>query len=109
MKLKFLPVILIFLSSFSYAGSQIGEIQYVIVRASDGLIYFRLSGSKSGAPGFATSGEWMIRDESSNVGKQQYAMLLAAQLAGKSVTVSGFNTCVRWGDGEDVNEIRIIN
>lgn len=109
MKTKLAPAILMLISSLSQAGDQAGTIKYLRVRASDGLIYFALNGAKNSAPSCATSGEWMIRDESSNTGKQQYAMLLAAQLAGKTVAVTGLNTCVRWGDGEDANEIRIVD
>jgi hypothetical protein len=97
------------MTSLSYAGDQAGTIQYVRVRASDGLIYFALNGApRSGAPACATGGYWMIRDENSNAGKQQYAMLLAAQLSGRVVAVIGMNSCVRWVDGEDASEIRIV-
>ncbi len=104
-----LAAILISMMSLSHAGEQIGTIQYVRVRASDGLIYFALSGgAKSGSPPCATVDYWMIRDENSNAGKQQYAMLLAAQLAGRAVAIAGLSTCARWVNGEDVNEIRIV-
>ena len=110
MKAKLLTAILIVISPLAHAGSQTGTIQYLRVRASDGLIYFGLSGSYNAAPSCATaSGAWAIRDENSNAGKQQYAMLLAAKLAGKSVAVSGLNTCLRWGDREDANEIQVID
>ncbi len=33
------------------------------------------------------------------------ALLLAAQLAGKMIHVTGMNTCVRWSDGEDADTI----
>ena len=52
---------------------------------------------------------WIVRDENSNAGKQQYSMILAAHAAGKTVSVTGMNTYIRWRDGEDVNEIKILN
>jgi hypothetical protein len=33
------------------------------------------------------------------------ATLLTARAMGQPVTVIGFNTCTRWADGEDVNEL----
>lgn len=108
-KAIFFTISLLF-SLLSHAGEQTGTIQYLRVRASDGLIYFALTGTaKTSSPACATRGYWMIRDEKSGAGKQQYAMLLAAQLTGKSVVVSGLNTCSRWPDGEDVNDIYIMN
>lgn len=106
---KILFAVLAMLASpLSEAGTQAGTVDYIRIRASDGLIYFALVGApKSNSPSCATAGYWMIRDENSNAGKQQYALLLAAQLSGKTVFISGLNTCTRWADGEDVNEIRI--
>lgn len=92
------------------AGTQSGTVNYVIVRASDGLVYFTLKGGAiSGSPACATIKYWMIKDESSNAGKLQYSMLLSAHASGKTVRVTGMNTCTRWGDGEDVDSIRILN
>ena len=110
MKVKYAAAFLCFwLSSLSHAGSQVGSIVDLWVRASDGLIYFSLSGGRTPPPCAAAHGYWMIRDENSNVGKQQYAMLLAAKLSGKTVAVLGLGTCTRWPDGEDVDEIRIVD
>ena len=97
------------LSPACIAGSQTGTVAYVVVRASDGLIYFALNGTKAGSPSCATIPYWMIRDENSNSGKQQYALLIAAQASGKTVSVSGLNTCIRWGDGEDVDWIQLVS
>jgi len=89
------------------AGSQTGLVSQLNVRASDNLIYFWLTGTHVNRPACATYGYWMIKDENADTGKRQYEMLKAALLAGKSVTVTGFSTCIRWGDGEDVNEITL--
>jgi len=48
----------------------------------------------------------MIKAENSNAGKQMLAMLLAARAQGQAITVVGSNSCTRWGDGEDADEIR---
>lgn len=106
---KLLMALCISVSPLCFAGNQSGTINYVNVRYSDGLIYFHIvGGAKVGSPSCATYDYWIIRDENSNAGKQQYAMLLAAQASGKVVTVHGLNSCARWGDGEDVNDIQII-
>lgn len=110
MKKHLLAALCAFMPSISHAGSQTGTIEYLRVRANDGLIYFGLNGAqKAGSPSCATNSNWIIRDENSNAGKQQYAMLLAAQLAGKTLAVVGMNSCVRWPDAEDAGEIRIVD
>lgn len=96
------------ISSVGHAGTQTGTIEALYVRASDGLVYFVLKGSaKTSSPACATMHYWMLRDENSASGKRQYAQLLAAQLTGKTIVVSGMNSCVRWADGEDVDVITI--
>jgi hypothetical protein len=93
-------------SSFCRAGTQTGTVTDVIVRASDGLIYFSLNGTTTGSPNCAVGGGyWVIKDENSNSGKQQYAMLLAAHASGQKVGVAGLGTCTRWSNLEDVNYI----
>jgi hypothetical protein len=49
----------------------------------------------------------MIKDERSDAGKAQFAMLLSAQLSGNSVTVDGAGVCSRWGDGEDIEHVML--
>lgn len=109
MKKTVLAVMLALMSPLSQAGSQVGTVVFVNVRASDGLVHVVLSGAKNFSPACATRGYWMIRDENSNAGKQQYALLLAAKLSAKTVVIRGGNTCLRWGDGEDIDEVEIID
>lgn len=94
------------LATPAYSGQQTGLITQVITRASDGLVYFYMSGSPSDRPSCATNSYWMIKDENSAAGKRQLAVLLTARATSKEVTVTGSNTCSRWGDGEDVEEVR---
>lgn len=89
------------------AGEQTGHITSLITRSSDNLIYFYLSGTASGRPACATYRYWMIKDEASDTGKRQFAMLMAAYLSGRQVAVTGAGTCTRWGDGEDVNDVQL--
>lgn len=94
-----------FLCVSANAGQQTGQVIGVHVRASDGLIYFFITGSAAGRPGCATQPYWIIKNETSTTGRQQLAQLLAARASGATITVTGLNTCTRWGDGEDVDEI----
>lgn len=88
------------------AGQQTGTVAMLLVRQSDGMVYFYLDGTATGKPACATNAYWMIKDENSNAGKQMLAMLLAARAQGQAITVVGNNTCTRWSDGEDVDQIR---
>src|SRR5690606_14911600 len=91
------------------AGTQTGKVDNIIVRASDGLIYFVVTGgSKVNSPDCARIGYWIIKDEHSNAEKQQYSMLLSAHASGKTIKVPGSNTCSRWPDGEDVDFIILL-
>lgn len=92
-----------------FAGSQLGTVDYIVVRASDGLVYFTLKGGELNAkPECASQNYWILKDETSAVGMQQYSMLLSAHASGKPLLVEGMNTCSRWSDGEDVNALQIL-
>jgi hypothetical protein len=90
----------------SHASGQLGRVIKIQVRASDGLILFYLDGTPSTKPACAgTNTYWMIKDEKSETGKRQLAMLMAARAAGLPVAVAGTGTCTRWPDGEDVDVV----
>lgn len=105
--ITFLLITISFFSYSSFAGTQTGTITSLIVRASDGLVYFTINGEAQHKPACAGHSYWMIRDENSNTGKQQYSLLLSAFASQTKVTVEGMNSCIRWKDGEDVNVIRV--
>jgi hypothetical protein len=89
------------------AGTQTGTITNLITRDSDGLVFVYLTGTASGRPACAAGTQyWMIPNETSESGKRMYASLLAAQMAGRVVIITGKNTCIRWGDGEDINMVQ---
>lgn len=104
---KFLKVFVLYtaLSASALAGTQSGKVTKVFIRASDGLVYFFVEGTGTGKPACASAGYWIIKDENSSAGKRQLAALLTARASGEAVTISGMNTCTRWHDGEDVEEI----
>lgn len=91
------------------AGSQTGQVTNIYTRASDGLVYVELSGAHVNRPDCAAQHSyWMIKDEKSLTGKQQLALLMQAQATGQQVTISGFNTCSRWIDGEDIDGVQLV-
>ncbi|KAB0479306.1 hypothetical protein F7Q91_13600 [Vibrio chagasii] len=106
---KNIALLFYIMSSTVYAGSQTGKVSTLYARASDNLHLVMLTGGtdKVDSPSCATKGYWLIRDENSVAGKSQFSQLLAAKMAGKTVTISGLNSCIRWFDGEDINKIVI--
>jgi hypothetical protein len=101
-----LVILTLVASDQAWTGTQTGTITYLTVRDSDGLTYFNLTGASSGKPACATQAYWMIKNETTEAGKKIYALLLAAQASGATVIVTGYDTCTRWNEGEDVNTIR---
>ena len=89
----------------AHAGGQTGRIKTLTIRASDGLVYFVLDGTRSERAACGTGDYWIIKDENSAAGKRQLAVLLAARASGQVVTAFGPGTCTRWPDGEDLNEL----
>ena len=95
-------------SAGAFASHQSGKVTRIIIRDSDGLIYFYMDGAREGGkPACATHPYWMIRNENSETAKRQLAILMSARMSGMPITVIGSNLCTRWGDGEDVNEIQL--
>jgi hypothetical protein len=94
---------------FAQAGTVTGPIENLIVRDSDGLVYVYISGPVAGRPSCAAgTSYWMVPNETSDSGKRLYAALLAARMSGRSVQITGKNTCTRWGDGEDINYVQLL-
>lgn len=58
------------------AGTQEGQVTSIVVRDSDGLHLFYMTGTATNRPECASQYRyWIIKDESSNVGKAQLSML----------------------------------
>jgi hypothetical protein len=51
----------------------------------------------------------MIANENSEAGKRQFAMLLTAYANRSVVQLKGMGTCTRWPDGEDINEVLLLD
>lgn len=98
------------LSTGAFAGgsSITSKIKEVHVRASDGLHWIVTTTPLSGRPDCGSRQPYyMIKDEHSDAGKAQFAMLLSAQLSGNSVTIDGAGVCSRWVDGEDIEHVML--
>lgn len=88
------------------ASSVTGTIKDLSVRATDGVHYVVINGTPTQRPSCAANTTYyMIKDEASDTGKAQLAMLLSAYMAGKPVWIEGAGACTRWGDGEDVGTV----
>ncbi|TDQ51313.1 hypothetical protein EV696_101287 [Permianibacter aggregans] len=92
----------------AYAGHADGQIAAVRSRASDGLVWINLTGPRVNKPACALYDYMMIKDENSETGKKQFAMLLQAHATGKPVFVRGTGDCSRWGDGESIEMVEIL-
>ncbi|MCH7357655.1 hypothetical protein MMP61_19160 [Acinetobacter sp. NIPH 1958] len=79
----------------------------VIVRDSDGLVYVTVEGERTAKPTCATGSYLIIKNENSASGKRQLTLLLMAQATSKVVNITGYGTCIRWPDGEDINRVII--
>ncbi|MDO6708528.1 hypothetical protein [Photobacterium sp. 1_MG-2023] len=107
LKKLFLAIGLLCACTMTYAGSVTGTVSQIIVR-DDGLHYVYINGEATNRAACAQKNDyWMIKDENSTYGKSQYSMLLAANASGKTVSIVGAGTCMRWKDGEDIQSISI--
>jgi hypothetical protein len=100
---------LLYLSALgtAIAGSQTGKIVFLHVRSTDGLIIVDMNGPVTNRAACASYPYWLVEDEKSNAGKQQLAMLMAAHLAGKTISLNGTGTCSRWPDGETIGTVTV--
>lgn len=104
-----MTLVLILASHTVFSGEQSGKVDVLYARGSDNLHLVTLTGGglKVDSPACATEGYWLIKDEKSAAGRSQFSQLLSAKISGKTVSISGMNTCSRWGDGEDIDVIVI--
>lgn len=101
-RLVAIAALLLGCSSAAWGSAVAGRVTKVHTRASDGLQLVEIDGVRSTVPSCARYAYFIIRDERSDAGKAQYAMLMAAWLADKVVTIDGSGACTRWGDREDI-------
>lgn len=105
MRITIAAVLIAALPAPALAGTVTGKVMRLTTRTNDGLQIVTVRGPLSGRPACATYDYFMIKDEKSDTGKAQYAMLMAAFLSGRSVIIDGTGACTRWGDGEDIGAV----
>lgn len=99
-------LVLSLLPGLAFASRVSGTIKDLYVRSTDGVQYVVINGTPSQRPVCAANTTYyMIRDETTDAGKAQLAMLMSAYMAGKPVWVEGTDACTRWGDGEDIHNV----
>ena len=103
---KIMLLTLLIISGAVSAGEHEGKITSIVVRG-DGAHYVNLSGDASGRASCHNGNFdiWVIKDEKSDLGKSQFAMLLAAYTSGNTVKIIGTNSCTRWHDAEDIDYV----
>lgn len=100
---------LIVMACISNASTQTGYISTILVR-DDGLHWIYVTGERTEKPQCSVNHSyWMIKDEASNYGQSQFALLISAMMANKKVKITGDGSCTRWGDGEDIRTVQVIN
>jgi hypothetical protein len=105
-----LSVINILMAGSALASTKTGSVDKIYIRSSDGLVYVELTGESTKKPLCAQNHSYyMIKDENSGTGKRQLALLMLAVATGKKVTIYGNDSCTRWGDGEDIDQVIIEN
>ena len=82
-----------------------GRLRTVYARDPDGLQLIEIEG-RGARPACAIATQMAFRDEKSDIGKAQYAMLMAAFLAGQTATVVGAGKCTRSDQSEDIAVVR---
>lgn len=87
------------------SAADTGKVKSVYARDPDGLQLVQID-NRGERPACALQTQMVIRDEKSEIGKAQFAMLMAAFLADRTVTVVGAGTCTRSSQSEDIGVVR---
>ena len=102
------PKLIIFLfllctHSFSFAGEGNGVINIAHIGHwnNKDLVFF-YTPNRTGIPACATEQHRWVVDLTTRLGQSQYSFILAAQMAGKEISVSGTGDCSLYSDTETV-------
>ena len=104
-----LPMLLV--SAFSVARassvSAVTILEIAIDPAYANVVFIRVSPAPTGQPSCETSGYWnYVLNFSNSLATQQYAALLAAEMSGKTVSITGTGACA---DYPNVESLRGLN
>lgn len=98
---------IIIFSPFAFSGNGSGKVQIEHVYPPAKLFFYTTihenpPACNSYSQASNGSKRWVI-DLSTDLGKQQYSLLLAAQMANKDIKVSGLGTCNIHNNSEDIH------
>jgi hypothetical protein len=94
-------------SPAAYCGDTTGTIsELLLLNDYPDRIFVRVNGSNTALPPCSTASNRYVLDSSTNMGKQLYALLLAAKHADVPITVHGFNRCSLISNSEDLRGVR---
>lgn len=107
--MKYIVLILCFLSNLSLASTEQGVIKRILVnKQNPNVVYMIVDGNNEGKPSCSTNTwEWSL-DISTEIGKAQYSLALASHMANKTVFIQGESTCTLFSAGEDVRYIHTM-
>jgi hypothetical protein len=97
------------------ASTEWGQLKWISVRSTDGLVYFGLQvptyppgayPPRTPKPACATEGYWILGDVSQPAVRLQYDLLMRSMQIGKPLRVDGTGTCAGWPDAEDVETVQ---
>lgn len=85
-----------------------GKVLRIVMRASDGLTYVIVDGTRTTTPTCATQSFFVVKELTSESGKAQLAMLMTSYSSGRLVAVYGSGTCTRYYNAEDLDEFQML-
>lgn len=90
--------------------SDVTVMEIAIDPAYANVLFIRVSPAPSGQPSCETSGYWnYVLNFSNSLATQQYAALLAAEMSGKTVSITGTGACADYRSVESLRGLNVQN
>lgn len=80
-----------------------------VLSFTGGQFLFTVTGTSGGRPACATQANRWAIDVTTAAGQALMASVLSAFALGKTITVTGQNTCAVWPDTETVNYVEVLS
>ncbi len=112
--MKLMIFFLLFASSVSYAGNQVGTIQKLFISGRDypapnqNPTHVFVTGNYNAKPDCASSGYWALNSDTQQ-GRAILSLLLTANATGKSISLLGTGDCSLRPDMETLFQVGIEN
>ena len=110
-----LPAVLLFSAfvtqqALASTVSDVTVMEIAIDPAYANVVFIRISPAPTGQPSCQTSGYWnYVLNFANSLASQQYAALLAAEMSGKTVSITGTGTCADYPDVESLRGLNVQN